>query len=309
MSQRDCMAFLRAVEASPVLALKLGAITAPQEIVHLARSLGHAFSASEFFAACAGMQHAPAALGVPIEPGQSDAAVDPVELPMGALPNGDAVLAAVRALQAAMPLPEGGGSAPEQWPAIRHKLADPFSDPDAAAGPVRTASIFDLDADPGRPGYARYFEAKLELLQLLRGWLGDTARFSGSFLYPPGGWQAWHTNENQPGWRLYLIDPGSRIDGGGDQFFRYRRPDTGEIVTLREDQPIARFFRIEGAGSGVFWHCVANLASAHRWSFGFSIPSDWQRQLAVARAGVPTPRPFVASLGKLTTGETINDVA
>jgi hypothetical protein len=55
---------------------------------------------------------------------------------------------------------------------------------------------------------------------------------SGYFWYPPGAYMAWHTNSGAPGWRLYV----SYAEEPGKSFFRYRDPDTHEIITSVDDE-------------------------------------------------------------------------
>ena len=69
----------------------------------------------------------------------------------------------------------------------------------------RTMSALNLDADSSWFSDERHAAGKLALLSLVRAKIDAGARFSGSFVYPPGAYQSWHTNRNQPGWRLYII--------------------------------------------------------------------------------------------------------
>lgn len=101
-------------------------------------------------------------------------------------------------------------------------------------------------------------------------------RFSGSLWYPPRSYRLWHTNETQPGWRMYVVDlDADPAHTGEASFFRYQNPTTGELVTLPERRQIIRFFKAEQDPQRLFWHCIANPGPHHRWSFGFVVPDNW----------------------------------
>ena len=86
---------------------------------------------------------------------------------------------------------------------------------------------------------------------------------SGHFWYPPGGFMSWHHNLRTPGWRLYV----TYAEEPGKSFFRYRHPDTGEIVTLTDRQWDFRLFEI--APERTLWHAVRS--ETHRFSIGYRI--------------------------------------
>ena len=89
--------------------------------------------------------------------------------------------------------------------------------------------LVNLDEHVEHDLYDEYFQAKTRLVESLERFFGDEVRFSGSLWYPPSGYRGWHTNETQPGWRMYLIDfDGSEADTAGKSFFRYVNPQTGE---------------------------------------------------------------------------------
>lgn len=114
-------------------------------------------------------------------------------------------------------------------------------------------------------------EARTELDQLvgkrLRGLLGlderQVVEVSGHFLYPPGGFMGWHTNERAPGWRVYL----SHAEKPGRSFFRYMDPESGRMVTSWDRGWDARMFRIDAARP--FWHTVHS--ETFRYSLGYRI--------------------------------------
>ena len=73
----------------------------------------------------------------------------------------------------------------------------------------------------------------------------------------------WHTNSKSPGWRLYI----SYAEETGKSFFRYRDPDTGQVVTSMDAQWNFRLFRIDSTKP--FWHAV--YSETNRYSFGYRI--------------------------------------
>ena len=86
---------------------------------------------------------------------------------------------------------------------------------------------------------------------------------SGHFWYPPGGYMAWHTNSRAPGWRVYI----THAEEPGRSFFRYRDPDSGEIVTESDLEWNARAFRVDPEVP--IWHAV--YSDTHRFSIGFIV--------------------------------------
>lgn len=144
----------------------------------------------------------------------------------------------------------------------------------------RDFHLVNLDQHVEHPLYDQYFQAKTRMIAMLEECFGSTVQFSGSMWYPPFGYRLWHTNETQPGWRMYLID---FDDPAGDSystsFFRYMNPESKEIVTLGERPKLARFFKIEQEDDKLFWHCIVNASAHNRWSFGFAVPEDWMDKL------------------------------
>lgn len=163
-----------------------------------------------------------------------------------------------------------------------------WRDPALGSGaPRRDFHLVNLDEHIAHDGYERYLEAKHRIVRALEEFFEDEVRFSGSLWYPPSSYRLWHTNETQPGWRMYVIDfdapPGDPADPAGTSFFRYMDPRTKEIVTLGERPRMVRFFKAEQDPDRLFWHCIVNPTPRHRWSFGFVVPDGWMT--AVARRG------------------------
>ncbi|GLZ11542.1 hypothetical protein Acsp04_17770 [Actinomadura sp. NBRC 104425] len=155
----------------------------------------------------------------------------------------------------------------------------------AAAEPTgdvrRDFHLINLDDHVAHPGYDDYLAAKTRVVAALEKVFGDEVRFSGSMWYPPSSYRLWHTNEDQPGWRMYIVDfDGDFADPEHTSFFRYQNPATGELVTLRERPRMARFFKIEQEPDRLLWHCIVNPTERHRWSFGFVVPEHWAERLA-----------------------------
>lgn len=144
----------------------------------------------------------------------------------------------------------------------------------------RDFHLVNLDQQVDAPGYAAYLLAKIRMISALEAFFGAELRFSGSMWYPPFGYRLWHTNETQPGWRMYLIDFDEDIpERDNTSFFRYMNPHTKEIVTLRDRPKLMRFFKIEQRKDRLFWHCIVNGAARNRWSFGFAVPDSWLSKL------------------------------
>lgn len=140
--------------------------------------------------------------------------------------------------------------------------------------------LINLDAYVEHPLYEDYFQTKVKLLKLLEDFFAIDVRFSGSLWYPPNSYRLWHTNETQPGWRMYLVDfDYFEPQDEGEAFFRYMNPKTKELVTLEEKPKVVRFFKIENEPSKLFWHCIANTTKSNRWSFGFQVSGKWMEKL------------------------------
>jgi len=88
-------------------------------------------------------------------------------------------------------------------------------------------------------------------------------RSSGHFWYPPGGYMGWHTNLKTPGWRMYI----NYCEESGKSFFRYRDPDSGNIVTTTDKQWNFRLFRI--TSEKPLWHAI--YSDTNRFSIGYKI--------------------------------------
>ncbi|QGN32511.1 hypothetical protein [Microlunatus sp. Gsoil 973] len=145
----------------------------------------------------------------------------------------------------------------------------------------RDFHLINLDQAPSLPEYQPYFDAKVRTLEHLEKVFGPGIRFSGSMWYPPYAYRLWHTNQTQPGWRMYLIDFDEDIPAGDTRtFMRYMNPYTKELVTLADRPQLIRFFRIRE--DPVLWHCIVNRAERDRWSFGFVVPDDWMQRLSQA---------------------------
>ncbi len=73
---------------------------------------------------------------------------------------------------------------------------------------------------------------------------------TGFIIYPPGGHMGWHTNEKDPGWRLFA----NVVKEPGRSFFRYRDPVTEKIVTAPDTKHNLRATLIP-VGAPV-WHAI-----------------------------------------------------
>ena len=87
---------------------------------------------------------------------------------------------------------------------------------------------------------------------------------SGYFWYPRNSWCGWHTNQDIPGERLYLV----YASEDNKSFFRYRDPETNKVVTITEPKgwSINRF-TVPYIEDSQIWHCV--FSYTNRISIGF----------------------------------------
>jgi hypothetical protein len=86
---------------------------------------------------------------------------------------------------------------------------------------------------------------------------------SGRIWYPPCGFMGWHTNNNNQGQKLYC----SFAKEGGKSFFRFRHPETEEIITSWDKE--GWNFRIFTVNEKLLWHCV--YSETHRFSIGYTL--------------------------------------
>ncbi|RFU41361.1 Nif11-like leader peptide family natural product precursor [Actinomadura logoneensis] len=300
MSVDACQEFMHAADTDPDLRMRMRAMTGVGELLRLARSHGFEFTMPDLAAvarASGSRAEAEAEAGSTTGSGSGEEAgggtsVLHHEYALDDLP----AFAEVREL---LPLVK------IRPPTVdMDRFADAFVPADLAStdlapsGPeyrrwreeLRTAPgdrrhfhLVNLDDHVEHPGYEDYLDAKVRLVGALEKVFGPEVRFSGSMWYPPSSYRLWHTNEDQPGWRMYLIDFDDEFaDPSDTSFFRYQKPGTDELVTLRERPRMARFFKIEQDPARLFWHCIVNPTERHRWSFGFVVPDDWQAALEAA---------------------------
>ena len=84
---------------------------------------------------------------------------------------------------------------------------------------------------------------------------------SGRIWYPHCGFMGWHTNSNNRGIRLYCTF--SRESE--KSFFRYRDPNTGEVITSWDKE--GWNFRAFNIGDKPLWHSVFSMTD--RFSIGY----------------------------------------
>lgn len=104
-------------------------------------------------------------------------------------------------------------------------------------------------------------EEKLRRTFLIQSSWGS--RCSGHFWYPPGGYMGWHTNSESPGWRLYI----SHSDEPENSFFRYRQPESGQIITSMDSEWDVRMFFV--SNDKPLWHTV--YSNTNRFSLGYRL--------------------------------------
>jgi hypothetical protein len=86
---------------------------------------------------------------------------------------------------------------------------------------------------------------------------------SGHLWYRPGSVMGWHTNTRVPGWRAYL----TWVAEGGRSFFRFRDPDSGELVTSWDTGLDLRLFHL--SATSPTWHTI--WSGTERHSFGYRL--------------------------------------
>ncbi|MFC4560746.1 Nif11-like leader peptide family natural product precursor [Nocardiopsis mangrovi] len=311
MSIQSCTEFLHAAHASPDLMRTLRTMTGPKEIIALGARHGYDFRLTDLAAASSTFTPAAASgnggSGGPA-PSAPAAAGDTRPRP------GESGFYHHEYAIADIP---GFGAVLDQLPRLKIKpgsvdlarFAERFRDEDLRSTDLSPASeefdrwragveheegdsggahrrgfhLVNLDEHIDHPGYADYLDAKNATIAALEDAFGTEIRFSGSMWYPPSGYRLWHTNETQPGWRMYIVDVDAPFDDPArTTFFRYMNPATGEIVTLGERPRIVRFFKVEQDPRHLFWHCIVNPTERDRWSFGFAVPEDWPVRLGLA---------------------------
>jgi len=305
MSVESSRAFLQIAYDSPELKQQLKAVTGTQEIVRLGLRYGYTFDVPELMEASSSFTGAPdeAPKGGRRrrpEPG-GDTPSGPLhhEYRLDDLPGLEDVidrLPDLKVMPSSVDLDRFQAAFREEdLRSTAKSPADPefqawhetmmrahWRDPALGSGaPRRDFHLVNLDEHVHHPGYDRYLEAKHRMVRTLEEFFGSEVRFSGSLWYPPSSYRLWHTNETQPGWRMYVVDfDEPPADPADTSFFRYMDPRTQEIVTLGERPRMVRFFKAEQDPSKLFWHCIVNPTSRHRWSFGFVVPDDWMTAVA-----------------------------
>ncbi|GGT60885.1 Nif11-like leader peptide family natural product precursor [Actinomadura citrea] len=299
MSVESCAAFLRYALRDTGIRQQMKAMTAVAEMIRLGRAHGYLFDARDLAAASSSPDFSEAAPRAASEKAASGpqapapATAEPTafyhyEYDMADLPGFDAVLEQLPALKikpSTVDLAEfdaefraddlrstslaPNGAEYHRWraaPATRRR---------------RDFHLVNLDSHTDHADYEAYYAAKIRLVDALEKVFGGEVRLSGNLWYPPSSYRLWHTNEDQPGWRMYLIDFDEGFpDAEHTSFFRYQHPETDELVTLRERPKLARFFKVEQDPDRLFWHCIVNPTPRHRWSFGCHVPDTWLGAIA-----------------------------
>ncbi|HEY1351443.1 MAG TPA: Nif11-like leader peptide family natural product precursor [Ktedonobacteraceae bacterium] len=305
MSGESCSKFLREVSASDELKQQMKAVTDVKEVIALGKSHGYTFDAQDLMAASHALS---AADGAPTGSHQARpadtlrSAFYHYEYDMDQIPGFQQISSALGNLKiqpASVDLSRYAQSfceddlhftslsptSPEfeqRYQEIMHAQQGDCSQ--AHAFSRRDFHLVNLDHYVEDPRYAAYFQAKTRMISLLEDFFRAEVRFSGSMWYPPNAYRLWHTNETQPGWRMYLIDFDEPAkDPAGTSFFRYMNPESKEIVTLTERPGLVRFFKIEQEKEKLFWHCIVNATTRNRWSFGFAVPENWLEMFAPRR--------------------------
>ncbi|GAA4056595.1 Nif11-like leader peptide family natural product precursor [Actinomadura miaoliensis] len=306
MSVESCTRFLRLAVEDPQVRQQMKALTGVAEVIRLARAGGYDFTVRDLMVASsqAGHGDAPEATQTP-KAGESSQAAERAkpragevyhhEYDMSELPGFAEIIDELPRLKikpSTVDLARFHDAFREEdlrstslapsspaYRAWRDRAAAESTD--TTGDTRRDFHLVNLDEHVAHPGYDGYLAAKTRVVAALEKVFGDDVRFSGSMWYPPSSYRLWHTNEDQPGWRMYIVDfDGDFADPGHTSFFRYQNPATGQLVTLRERPRMVRFFKIEQEPDRLLWHCIVNPTERHRWSFGFVVPEHWAERLA-----------------------------
>jgi hypothetical protein len=300
MSVQSSEAFLRIAYKTPSVAQQLKATTGIQEIVRLGERHGYDFSINDFMEAASFFRPENAPPRPEPAPAPTSTTFLHHEYRLEDVPGFEPVIAELPQLKVQPPTVDLAqfhhsyraddeattSMSPadptfQQWHAAMMK--EGWQDPSRGhGGPRRDFHLINLDEHTEHPSYEAYFDAKTRTIAALENLFDSEIKFSGSMWYPPHSYRLWHTNETQPGWRMYVVDLDAPFEDPQEtSFFRYMNPETSEIVTLREHPRIVRFFKAEQDPERLFWHCIVNPTERHRWSFGFVVPDDWQNHLQV----------------------------
>jgi predicted ribosomally synthesized peptide with nif11-like leader len=296
MSVESCTRFLHLTVEDPQVRQQMKALTGVAEVIRFARAAGYDFTVRDLMVASskAGHMDAPEAADAPRvaeRPEPRAGGVYHYEYDMSELPGFAAItdeLARLKIQPSTVDLARFHDAFREED--LRSTSLAPSSPAyrtwrDRAAAETagdarRDFHLINLDEHVAHPGYDGYLAAKTRVVAALEDIFGADVRFSGSMWYPPSAYRLWHTNEDQPGWRMYIVDfDGDFTDPENTSFFRYQNPATGELVTLRERPRTVRFFKIEQDPGRLLWHCIVNPTERHRWSFGFVVPEHWAERL------------------------------
>jgi predicted ribosomally synthesized peptide with nif11-like leader len=313
MSVASCTAFLEQVQDDPGLGKLLRAVTDTRELVALGHRSGYSFDVEDLMTASSTIR--PTQDAAPTAPTTgADAVLRETEIlhhefDLGDVPEMQPVLRELAHLTIkpeSVDLDRFGAALRDddlEWTSMspaasgfqaryQEIMASHGIGTAGDVGSRRDFHLVNLDQHVDHPLYDAYFDAKTRTIRHLEHAFGCDIQFSGSMWYPPFAYRLWHTNETQPGWRMYLIDFDEPIAPSDTRsFFRYMNPQTKEIVTLQDRPKMLRFFKVDQREDRLFWHCIVNRAERNRWSFGFVVPDDWM-------ARVPT----FAALGEAGTG-------
>ena len=154
--------------------------------------------------------------------------------------------------------------------------------PEKRKGPVPSLGHDSLDAalkgDYAKPADKTYLDLKAQRidgvkcllldikseLELLFPTLGDQRSNSGRTIYGGNSWMGWHTNEDQPGRRIYL----NWSEKNGENEFRYLDNQTDEVCIVPEPAGWSMKSFYIPPPPNQLWHCVQ--VGAKRIAIGFA---------------------------------------
>jgi hypothetical protein len=305
MSIESCVTFLRETGSSPELKRQMKAVTDTQEVIALGKKYGYIFDIRDLIAASNSLNggNGGHARSPQPRPAALNSAFYHYEFDMEQLPGFEEITRELNNLKIKptsvdlrryeqsfreddFQFTSLSPAAPEFQQRYQEIMQSRPENPSGdQAFARRDFHLVNLDQHVEHPQYERYLQSKTRMISLLEDFFDGEVQFSGSMWYPPRAYRLWHTNETQPGWRMYLIDFDEPAgDPSGTSFFRYMNPQSKEIVTLEEHPRLARFFKIEQEKDKLFWHCIVNATTRNRWSFGFAIPEHWLDKVVQKRS-------------------------
>lgn len=92
--------------------------------------------------------------------------------------------------------------------------------------------------------------------------------------YPADGYIAWHDNHDAPGYTLLF-----NWSETGDSYYKFRDPETHELVTINDKKGWSCKTGWYGLGEGSTYHCAKT--NCPRWSIAFYIQDENMKDIII----------------------------